>query len=98
MNKSSFDTLLIHLLVCDTLLLVFFLIDSVTMVQEGDMPKWYISLYPYLLHPGKAISLSATVYMVVAVAADRQRAICHPMLYRVRRTTSLLSVNITAKR
>ena len=54
-----------------------------TIVFESS-PDWYKVLYPFVIHPGKTISMSATVFMVVAVSADRQRAICHPMLYRVR--------------
>ena len=84
LRKSSFDELLTHLLLIDTMLVIFFVIDAMTTNVIGYEPKWYKILYPYLLHPGKAISLSSTVFMVVVVAADRQRAICHPMLYRVR--------------
>ena len=83
LRKTTFDELLTHLLVLDTLLVVFFLVDSMTTIVFGSMPTWYKLLYPYVIHPGKAISMSATVFMVVAVSADRQRAICHPMLYRV---------------
>jgi hypothetical protein len=84
MRKTSFDELLTHLLAIDTFLVLVFLIESLTTIVGGEMPQWYVLIYPYVLHPGKAISLSSTVFMVVAVAADRQRAICHPMLYRVR--------------
>ena len=41
------------------------------------------ALFPYVLHPGKAISLTASIYMVVAIACDRFQAICNPSLYRV---------------
>ena len=83
LRKTTFDELLTHLLILDTMLVFFFLVDSTTTIVFGSMPNWYKILYPYVIHPGKAISMSATVLMVVAVSADRQRAICHPMLYRV---------------
>lgn len=83
MRKTSFDEMLTHLLILDTILVIFFLLDSMTTVVLQTQPNWYKILYPYVIHPGKAISMSATVLMVVAVSADRQRAICHSMLYRV---------------
>ena len=41
-------------------------------------PEWYNKTYPYVWHPIKGISLSATIFMVVAVSAERFRAVCHP--------------------
>ena len=84
MRKTTFDEMLTHLLILDTMLVAFFLTDCMTTIFFEGQPYWYKMMYPYVIHPGKAISMSATVFMVVAVSADRQRAICHPMLYRVR--------------
>ena len=89
MRKTSFDEMLTHLLILDTIMVIFFLLDSMTTNVFEQTPDWYIILYPYVIHPGKAIFVSATVFMVVAVSADRQRAICHSMLYRVRQKTNL---------
>ena len=83
MRKTSFDEMLTHLLILDTIMVIFFLLDFMTSNVFGENPDWYRLLYPYFIHPGKAIFVSATVFMVVAVSADRQRAICHSMLYRV---------------
>ena len=84
MRKTTFDEMLTHLLILDTMLVIFFLVDAMTTIVFESSPNWYKVLYPFVIHPGKTISMSATVFMVVAVSADRQRAICHPMLYRVR--------------
>ena len=89
MRKTSFDEMLTHLLILDTIMVIFFLLDSMTTNVFEQTPDWYIILYPYVIHPGKAIFVSATVFMVVAVSADRQRAICHSMLYRVSQKTNL---------
>ena len=91
MRKTSFDEMLTHLLLLDTIMVIFFLLDFMTTNVFGKMPDWYKFLYPYFIHPGKAIFVSATVFMVVAVSADRQRAICHSMLYRVSSTFVLSS-------
>ena len=41
-------------------------------------PEWYNRTYPYIWHPVKGIALSITIFMVVAVSAERFRAVCHP--------------------
>ena len=43
-----------------------------------DEPLWFRLSYPYLWHPIKGIFLSATIFMVIAVSAERFRAICYP--------------------
>ena len=43
-----------------------------------EEPMWYRTLYPYVLHPIKGIFLNASIFMVVAVSAERFRAICYP--------------------
>ena len=42
-------------------------------------PEWYNKTFPYIWHPLKGMSLSATIFMVIAVSAERFRAVCHPM-------------------
>ena len=94
MRKTTFDEMLTHLLILDTMLVIFFLVDAMTTIVFESSPDWYKVLYPFVIHPGKTISMSATVFMVVAVSADRQRAICHPMLYRVRNLKPTLESGI----
>ena len=45
-------------------------------------PLWFRLSYPYFWHPIKGIFLCATILMVVAVSAERFRAICYPFIYR----------------
>ena len=45
-------------------------------------PLWFRLSYPYFWHPIKGIFLCATILMVVAVSAERFRAICYPFSYR----------------
>ena len=42
-------------------------------------PEWYNKTFPYIWHPLKGMSLSATIFMVIAVSAERFRAVCYPM-------------------
>ena len=41
-------------------------------------PLWFRVSYPFFWHPIKGILLSATIFMVIAVSAERFRAICYP--------------------
>jgi len=58
--------------------------------QMGTKPRrnqsyvlWrYRVSFPYLLHPYKSIFLSASIFMVVAISAERHRAICSPLTHR----------------
>ncbi len=45
-------------------------------------PTWYRLSFPHLWHPAKNVVSTACVYMVVAVAAERYHAICHPLKYK----------------
>ena len=62
---------------------IILILDSVlqkSIVQHFlKPPEWYNKTYPHIWHPLKGISLSATIFMVVAVSAERFRAVCHPM-------------------
>ncbi len=82
-KKSSFNSLLVILAVADSFFLVFYLFDAsyIDTFQDGP-PLWYLQIFPLFLHPVKAMSMTACVYMVVAIAANRYSAICSPMLYR----------------
>ena len=53
-----------------------------SLVYHFDEPDWYKKMYPYFWHPIKGIFLSATIFTVVAVSAERYRAVCHPLSRR----------------
>ena len=50
--------------------------------SESCEPYWYRILYPYLLHPFKNIALTSSIFMVVAISAERHRAIVDPLNHR----------------
>lgn len=45
-------------------------------------PGWFIVTYPYFWHPFKGIILTITIYMMVAISAERFRAVCYPLSKR----------------
>ena len=73
---------------CDTLLLFYYILDMGilgTFIRsncESCEPYWYRMLYPYMLHPLKNIALTSSIFMVVAISAERHRAIVDPLNHR----------------
>ena len=47
-----------------------------------EEPLWFKMSYPYFWHPIKGMVKNGTIFMVVAVSAERYRAICHPLRKR----------------
>ena len=80
--------ILIHfsLSVADLALVVVMVVDKCIayhyMTYNTVEPLWFRLAYPYFWHPIKGIFLCATIYMVVAVSAERFRAICYPFSER----------------
>ena len=80
--------ILIHssLSVADLALVVVMVVDKCIayhyMTYNTVEPLWFRLSYPYFWHPIKGIFLCATIYMVVAVSAERFRAICYPFSER----------------
>lgn len=45
----------------------------------SEDPSWYRLSYPYLVHPGKGFVLTAAIFMIVAISAERYKAVCFPL-------------------
>jgi hypothetical protein len=54
-----------------------------------EEPHWFKMSYPYFWHPIKGMVKNGTIFMVVAVSAERYRAICHPLRKRQVRTKQI---------
>ena len=75
-NEFSFD---FSLTIADIILILDSVLQKSIVQHFLKPPEWYNKTYPHIWHPLKGISLSATIFMVVAVSAERFRAVCHPM-------------------
>ena len=87
------------LAVADSLLIIELVVEKTVMYHYqliyGTEPQWYTQSYPYFWHPIKGIFMSATIFMVVAVSADRFRAICYPLTKKhVRFHTFYLNIEV----
>merc|ERR1712079_189878 len=81
-KRTTFNQLLIVLSICDSLLIVFFILVSTSTTVMSSEPHWFIYIFPYLLWPLGNISITSTVLMVVAVSTERYLAICRPLQYK----------------
>ena len=62
----------------DIFLITELLLERVCMYHLNE-PPWFERMYPFFWHPLKGILLSATMFTVVAVSAERYRAVCNPL-------------------
>ena len=75
-HKFFFD---FSLTIADIILILDSVLQKSIVQHFQQPPEWYNKTYPYIWHPLKGISLSATIFIVVAVSAERFRAVCQPM-------------------
>ena len=81
MQICLFPSQLVCLVIMDSVLLVFSVIDSAYLTAfEHPEPAWYKALFPYFWHPFKNMATTCCAYMVVAVAAERYQIKCYTLL------------------
>lgn len=82
-TNHNFHKLLMSLATVDCLVIVLFVSDlSVCGQFLSSEPAWYQVAYPYVVHPFRNMTLTASIFMVVAISVERYKAICHPLKYR----------------
>ena len=69
------------------MLLLYYLVDygfigAFLRLQRKPEPYWYRLIYPHVLCPLKGFILSCTIFMVIAISAERHRAICSPLTHK----------------
>ena len=80
------DFILFSLAITDCLLIIDSCITKSIIPNwantDGIEPYWFRVSFPAFWHPFKGIIVTITIYMVVAVSAERFRAVCHPLSKR----------------
>ncbi len=51
-------------------------------LRGQNEPYWYRAVYPSFLCPLKGFCLCCTIFMIVAISAERHRAICSPLTHK----------------
>ena len=82
-TNVSFNRLLMSLAVVDSLLILDMMVQKSIIGNFVTVePLWYKISYPFFWHPAKGMIQSGAIFMVVAVSAERYRAVCHPLSKR----------------
>ena len=55
-------------------------------------PDWFKISNPYFWHPFKGIIVTVTIYLMVAISAERFRAVCYPLSKRQVSTMMLVDI------
>ena len=79
--KNSFNLCLVALACIDTIFLLGSILESFRK-RFGLSTDLQIILYPQLLYPLSNISLTASIYLIVAITLERYCAVHYPVDYR----------------
>ena len=73
---------LFRLAIIDSLLILNSLIQKTIIPYFTSLsplePVWFRVMYPYFWYPIKEILVTITIYLVVAISAEKFRALCYP--------------------
>ncbi len=79
-NRGSFNHLLVALAAVDSFVIAYNVMEKAFVETFcSSEPLWYRAAYPHLLHPLNGVVESMSVFLVVAISAERYRAICLPL-------------------
>ena len=85
-NQTSFFYFFYRLAVFDCLLIIDCFIENSILPHFTSIspvePYWFTIAYPYFWFPFKGIIRTAAIYMMVAISAERFRAVCYPISKR----------------
>jgi len=97
MRNSTFNILLIVLILFDNTFIIFAMLDYAC-VRVFSWPisidsSVYALLFPKLLYPLNNISICCSIGLTIAISIERYTAVCHPFYYR----ESLAGRSITSR-
>jgi len=84
--SNCFNKILIAINVCDSVHLLFAILDGVRNSFIEHYPQWLLQTFPYTHYPLYRISMCSSIFLVVSVAIERQEAVCNPLAYRQQHT------------
>ena len=82
-KNRNFNKILITMSSTDSLLIIYYIIEKAIVDTFSETPLWWYEVsFPYFLYPIRSMVETVTVFMVVAISAERFRAICYPLSHR----------------
>ena len=98
MDYIDFRLALVDSLLLSDMLVQKTIIPYLTNLSPNE-PDWYKISYPYFWHPWKGIIVTINIYLMVAISAERFRAVCYPLSRRhvsIKLKTYTLSIRISS--
>ena len=94
--RNCFNKILIAINVCDSVHLIFAILDGVRNSFVEHYPHWLLHIFPFTHYPlyrysrvrdqspqtFLRISMCGSIFLVVSVAIERHSAVCNPLAYR----------------
>jgi len=77
-EKICFNYLLVGLNCCDTIHIVFAILDVVRNNHGDFYPDSLLSIFPYFHYPFYRLSLCVSIYLIVAITCERYMAVTRP--------------------
>jgi len=84
--NNCFNKILIAINVCDSVHLVFAILDGVRSSFIEYYPLWLLQTFPFTHYPIYRISMVGSIFLVISVAIERHSAVCNPLAYRQQHT------------
>ena len=92
--RNVFHTLLVILAMVDSLLIGLTILDY-SIVRGLDLHfNLYGKAFPYIIYPMTNIVLTASIFIVVAIAYERYVAVCNPYDYRATVSTQSTRIRV----
>ena len=88
LKNNTFNQLLSILLIIDNMCLFFIMVEVFS--NKFDLRRsleLYDIFHPYFFHPFRNITLTSSIFMTVAIAHERYRAIRYPLIHRQTRSS-----------
>jgi len=86
--RNCFNNILIALNICDSVHLIFAIMDAFRNSFGELYPSHLLHIFPYIHYPFYRISLCASIFLIISVAIERYLAVCRPHHYREIQTDS----------
>ena len=80
---NVFNYLLINLFFIDSIYILATMLNQTCMKQFDMVPRFYYLIYPHFMHPLKHISFTASIFMTLTLAYERNSAITDPIEHHI---------------
>jgi len=80
--KNCFSDILITLNACDSLHIMFAILDGIRNNWQSSYPEVLMQIFPVFHYPFYRITMCSSIFLVMGTAVERYLAVCRPHHYR----------------